>query len=204
MRRIQSLTLFLWLFTALISQAEAGGIYVGWASGKAYRPGTFMTSPSLGSERISFVPGLAIGGFLGYDFGNHFRLEGEIFYRENELRNGGGEAPQAGTSSLMFNGFYDLPLTGPFHLYFGGGLGAGSAELTTVSLGQSINEIQSIFAYQLETGIGWNFHSNFNLSLGYRFFDATTPEFDLPSGDQVRMELSHQEFLFKLRYRFDL
>jgi len=203
MRRIQCLML-LGLLAALTSQAQAGGIYMGGSAGLAYRPDTFLTSPSLGTERMVFAQGLAVGGFVGYDFGNRLRLETEIFYRENEIRTGGGNAPQAGTSSLMFNGYYDLPLTGSFDVYFGGGLGVGTAELTTISLGQNIDENKSVFAYQLETGVGWNFNSNFNLSLGYRFFDATDPEFELPTGARVRMELSNHEFIFKLRYRFDL
>ncbi len=67
--------MLLGLLAALTSQAQAGGIYIGGSAGLAYRPGTFLTSPSLGTQRIDFAPGLAVGGFVGYDFGNRLRLE---------------------------------------------------------------------------------------------------------------------------------
>ena len=105
----------------------------------------------------------------------------------------------------MFSGFYDFfPFKNSFEIYFGGGIGAATAQLTTISLGQALDESATVFAYQLEAGFGWNFRSNFNFSLGYRFFDTAEPEFVLSTGPRLRMDLSNHEFIIKLRYRFDL
>jgi opacity protein-like surface antigen len=193
--------------------AEGNGIYIGANVGAALRSDTLLESPSLGSEPMEFSSGYTFGGFVGYDFGNNFRLEGELSYRENEIRTGGGEDPQAGTSAMMFNGYYDLPLAKPFNglpfikyfsLYLGGGLGVATAQLETISLGQTIDANESMFAYQLEAGIGWNYNPKATFSLGYRFFDAADPEFVLPAGQRVRMELENHEFILKMRYLFNL
>jgi opacity protein-like surface antigen len=131
-------------------------------------------------------------------------LEAEVAYRENDIRTGGGKDPQAGTSAFMFNGYYDLPVAEPFNLYFGGGAGVATAQLETISLGQAIDANENVFAYQLETGIGWNINPNVNFSLGYRFFSTADPEFVLPAGQRVRMELENHELVLKMRYLFNL
>jgi opacity protein-like surface antigen len=206
MPRLPALIISLGLFLTLTTNAyaEDSGIYTGGIAGATLRPNTVLSSPSLGSQIMDFKVGYTFGGFVGYDFGNNFRLETEISYRENEIRTGGGEDPQAGTSAFMFNGYYDLPLTKSFNLYFGGGLGAATAQLETVSLGQAIDADETLFAYQLETGIGWNIKPNVTFSLGYRFFDTANPEFVLPAGQRVRMNLENHELILKMRYLFNL
>jgi len=206
MPRLPAFFISLGLFLALTSNvyAEGSGIYFGGIVGTSLRPDTTLSSPSLGTQEMEFHPGYTFGGFVGYDFGNNLRLEGEISYRENRIRTGGGEDPQAGTSSIMLNGYYELPLTQPLNLYFGGGLGMATAQLETISLGQAIDANETVFAYQLETGIGWNYNPKVNFSLGYRFFDTADPEFVLPAGQRVRMDLENHELIFKMRYLFNL
>jgi len=206
MPRLPAFFISLGLFLALTSNvyAEGSGIYFGGIVGTSLRPDTTLSSPSLGTQEMEFHPGYTFGGFVGYDFGNNLRLEGEISYRENRIRTGGGEDPQAGTSSIMLNGYYELPLTQPLNLYFGGGLGMATAQLETISLGQAIDANETVFAYQLETGIGWNYNPKVNFSLGYRFFDTADPEFVLPAGQRVRMDLENHELIFKMRYLFHL
>lgn len=206
MPRLPALIISLGLFLTLTTNAyaEGSGIYTGGFVGATLRPNTVLSSPSLGSQIMDFDVGYTLGGFVGYDFGNNFRLEGEISYRENEISTGGGEDPQVGTSSFMFNGYYDLPLAKSFNLYFGGGFGAATAQLETISLGQAIDTSKTLFAYQLETGIGWNIKPNVTFSLGYRFFDASDPEFVLPAGQRLRMDLENHELNLKMRYLFNL
>jgi len=206
MPRLPAFLIHLGLFLTLTSNvyAEGSGIYVGGIVGASYRPDTTLSSPSLGSETMEFHVGFTFGGFIGYNFGNNFRLEGEISYRENEIRTSGGEDPQAATSAMMLNGYYELPLMQPLNLYFGGGLGVATAQLETISLGQAINANETLFAYQLEAGIGWNYNPKVNFSMGYRFFDAADPEFVLPAGQRVRMDLENHELILKMRYLFNL
>jgi opacity protein-like surface antigen len=169
------------------------------------RADTSLSSSSPGTETMEFHPGYTFGGFLGYDFGNHFRLEGELSYRENGIRTGGGGDPQALASTIMINGFYDgIPLIKSFEIYLGGGLGVATAQLETISLGQAIDANESVFAYQMEVGVDWNYNSKAAFSLGYRYFDAAEPEFVLPAGQRVRMEFGSHEFIMKMRYLFNL
>jgi len=153
---------------------------------------------------MEFSPGYTFGGVVGYDFGNNFRLEGELSYRENQIRTGGGEDPQAATSSMMLNGYYTMPSKTRLSLYFGGGFGVATAQLETISLGQAIDTNETLFAYQLETGVDWAYNPKVNFSLGYRFFDAADPEFVLPAGQRLQMDLANHELIFKMRYLFNL
>lgn len=215
MPRLSAFFISLGLFLTLTSNvcAEGRGIYIGGVAGLSFRSDTILTSAALGSATMEFSPGYMFGGYIGYDFGNNIRLEWEVSYRENRIRTGGGKDPQALTSSIIFNGYYDLPLSKPFkglpfteyfNLYFGGGVGVATAQLETISLGQVIDDNETLFAYQLEAGLGWNFNPKMNLSLGYRFFDTADPEFVLPAGQRVHMELHTHEFIIKLRYLFNL
>jgi len=105
---------------------------------------------------------------------------------------------------MMLNGYYELPLMQSLNLYFGGGIGVATAQLETISLGQMIDANETLFAYQLEAGIGWNYNPKVNFSMGYRFFDAADPEFVLPAGQRVRMDLENHELILKMRYLFNL
>lgn len=206
MPRLSAILINFGLLLTLASNAyaEGNGIYIGGIAGPTLRPDTILFSSSLGSQTAKFQTGFTFGGFVGYDFGNNIRLEGELSYRENKIRTGAGRDPQAATSSMMFNGFYDIPLVKPFHLYIGGGFGVATAQLETISLGQAIDFHETLFAYQVETGIGFSFSPKMNLSLGYRFFDAADPEFVLPARQRVQMELENHEFVVKMRYLFNL
>ncbi len=207
MPRLLAFFISLGLFLTLTSNvyAEGSGIYVGGIAGASLRPDTTLSSPSLGSQPMDFDVGYTFGGFVGYDFGNNLRLETEISYRENEIRTGGGADPQAGTSSIMLNGFYDgIPFLKSFEVYLGGGLGVATAQLETIFQGQAIDVDESVFAYQLEAGIDWNYNPKATFSLGYRFFDTADPEFVLPAGQRAKMDLTTHEFILKMRYLFNL
>lgn len=198
-----SLGLFLTLATSVY--ADGHGIYMGGIVGGTYRPDTALSSPTLGTQKMEFEVGPTFGGVVGYDFGNDFRLEGEISYRENKIRTGGGKSPQAATTSIMLNAFYDLnPFQNSFDIYIGGGIGAATAQLLTISLGLPINASSTEFAYQLETGVGWNYNPFTTFSVGYRFFTAADPEYVLNGGNRAKMELENHEILLKMRYLFNL
>lgn len=206
MRRLPGL-IGLGLILALTTNvhAEGSGLYVGGLAGASIRPDTLLISPTLGSETVEFQPGFTFGGYLGYDFGNHFRLEGELAYRGNVIRTGSGGDPQAGTSSIMFNVFYDFyPFKEKFEMYVGGGLGVATAQLETTSLGRAMDEIDNVFAYQLEAGVDWNIAARATFTIGYRFFDTADPKFVLSSGPTIRMGLLNHEVILKMRYLFNL
>lgn len=206
MPRWSALLIHLTLFLSLTTQAFAEGnaIYIGGSAGLTLRSDTQLSSPTLGTQVMEFTPGYTFGGYVGYDFGNNLRLEWEFSYHENRIRTGGGKDPQAVTSAMMFNGYYDIPVQEPWNLYLGGGLGVATAQLETISLGQAIDANESLFAYQVEAGVSWTYNPKMTFNLGYRFFDAADPEFVLPAGQRVQMNLSNHEFILKVRYLFNL
>lgn len=187
------------------SETQKSGLYVGGLVGGTFRPDTRIISTGLGHETAEFKPGFTFGGMLGYDFGQGIRIEGEISYHENAIRTGGGKDPQAGTSTMMLNAFYDLyPFKDDFEIYFGAGFGVATAQLESFSLGRQLNESETIFAYQLEGGIGFNVTPLATFTLGYRYFDTDDPDFQLNDGNLVTMGWSNHEVILKMRYRFPL
>lgn len=206
-QRLLGLCLGLTLIFASGARAEHEntGLYVGGLMGSSFFNDTRLSSPTLGNDDADFKPGFTFGALLGYDFGQGLRLEGEVSYRENILKSGGGKDPQVGISGMMFNVYYDFfPFKNQFEVYAGGGLGPATAQLETISLGRSINEDETVLAYQLETGIGYNVTPLATFTLGYRYFDAGDPDFQLNDGSRVTMSLSSHEILLKMRYRFPL
>ena len=203
-RSIVLIHLALLLSISTSAFAEGKSIYIGGIAGLSLRSDTLLTSRTLGNQVMKFHPGYTFGGYVGYDFGNNIRLEWEFSYHENQIRTGGGEDPQAVTSNMMFNGFYDVPVEERWNLYFGGGIGVATAQLETISLGQAIDANESLFAYQLEAGVGWSYNPKVNFSLGYRFFDTADPEFVLPAGQRAQMDLEVHELVLKIRYLFNL
>ena len=206
MRRRSALLIHLTLFLSLTTHAfaEGKGIYIGGLAGLTLRSDTLLSGPTLGAQVMEFSPGYTFGGYVGYDSGNNFRVEGEFSYHENRIRTGGGKDPQAVTSTMMFNGFYDIPIQEPWNLYIGGGLGVATAQLETISLGRVIDANESLFAYQLEAGVSWTYNPIITFNLGYRFFDTADPEFVLPGGQRVQMDLENHELILKIRYLFNL
>ncbi|NIQ01884.1 MAG: outer membrane beta-barrel protein [Nitrospinaceae bacterium] len=180
------------------------GFYFGGWIGGTIRSDTPLEKIGVATQKTEFEPGYTLGAFLGYNFGNNFRAEWEIGYRENVLRTGEGKDPQAGTSAIMINGFYDYHLNPNLELYAGGGLGVATSQLETISLGNDLDESEDVFAYQLEAGVAWDISKTLHFTIGYRFFNSADPEFRLDSGEVFRMNLTNQEILLKMRYLFKL
>ena len=83
------------------------------------------------SGNTKFDGGFAAGGAVGYEFGNNWRLEGEVLYRTSELDTadvaGLGTFTEGDYSSVAIavNGLYDFNLFGNENVktYVGAGLG---------------------------------------------------------------------------------
>lgn len=205
-RRLAGLCLALFLtFTTNVYAEKKSGLYIGSQVGGTTQPDTTLSSLTLGNENVELKTGYAFGGMLGYDFGKWLRVEGEMSYHENGLRTDGGGDPQVGISVMMLNAFYDFyPSQENFEIYLGGGFGVAAVQLETNTLSQWIDESDNVFAYQLETGIGYNVTPEATFTLGYRYLDGGDPEFQLSSGARVTMGWSSHEVVLKLRYRFPL
>ncbi len=129
-----------------------------------------------------FDPGLSLSAFFGHDYGNQVRFEGEVGYRSNTVEKFESAGTNLGADgdltlySLLFNVFWDIKTTTRLTPYLGGGLGGAFVVLdaepnfSTVSF----DDDDTVFAYQVGVGAGYEVNSNLTVDFGYRFFSAPT------------------------------
>jgi opacity protein-like surface antigen len=150
-----------------------------------------------------YDPGFNAGIALGYDFGD-FRAEGEVAYHSNDLDTitaGAVSVPGEGTVSalsFMANGYYDFSSRKSFrsrkssrsrkswvvpYLGIGVGFAKVDADMSIPGFGgQFIDDSAIVLAYQFMAGVGFDISSKTTLTVGYRYFATTNPQFDDLSG----------------------
>ena len=201
------------------------GAYVSGFLGINVNPDTdvsstdFVTNSDF-NDRVEFDPNINIGGTAGYDFGI-VRLEGELSYKNagiksitsqsgNRFRNVDGNI---GALAMMFNGFFDLHNNSPLTPYLGGGIGFASLHLSdTTGIDTSGGTAQritlygaaddTVFAYQVGTGVEIALNRQFSLDLGYRYFvtNRATFDSDLAIATSMKFESHNAALGFRFKY----
>ncbi|NOT38961.1 MAG: OmpA family protein [Alphaproteobacteria bacterium] len=125
---------------------------------------------------------------VGYGW-NHFRLEFEAGYRDNDLESylnnvGVPIANSAGTlweATAMVNVLYDLSLTDKLSLSLGAGAGGdfSNAELTLTIPGGTAEDDNWNFAYQGIAGINYMVTRRTQLFMDYRYLRVMEPDYRL-------------------------
>lgn len=150
----------------------------------------YLTETSF-ADRAEFAPDVNIGGTVGFDYGA-VRLEGELSYKQGEMATitdridnvqFHGESGNIGALAVMFNTFFDLHNSSPVTPYVGGGVGFAAIHLSdtyVAEFGPPIYEEgdDSVFAYQIGTGVEIALKQRLSLDFGYRYFAATKANFD--------------------------
>ena len=185
---------------------SAEGYYIGGNIGAGMLSDSDISAPNVVNGELSYDTGMVFGAVVGYDF-NQFRVEGEIGYQENDVDNfsaGGvsldGSGDVNGTVFLI-NGYYDFMTTSAFIPYITAGLGWANIEINDFNTPGSgvpdINDDDSVFAYQIGLGAGYEINPNFIVDLKYRYFGTDDPE--LADGE---VEVGSHQIIFGLRYYF--
>ncbi len=175
----------------------------GWyASGQV--GASFLTSSELDDPKgilaaagteISFDVGYDVSGAIGYHWGL-FRVEGEITYAESDIDevevlgievSGSGDVDSLG---FMANAFWDFEISDGWQAYLGGGIGYAVVSINDASVvGIPLaDDNDSVFAYQLGTGIDYQMSPATTLSLDYRYFATFDPEFNAVDGSPFKAE----------------
>lgn len=167
-------------------------------------------------DRVSFDPGIYVGGTGGYDFG-FLRLEGELSYRNSKLdkvtaSNGtrfSNVDGDLGAFATMLNVFFDLHNSSPVTPYLGGGIGFASLHISdTTGRNTSGNIIalyddssDTVFASQIGAGMDIAINSRYSLDVGYRYFitDRANLEGDFITSN-VRLESHNAMVGFKFKF----
>lgn len=149
--------------------ASAQGFYVGAHGGANWT----LDGEFDGVSDLTYETGFAAGGAIGYTWNFNLRTEVEATYRDNDMDEFVGIPVVGDVTSWAFmaNAFYDFDLGSPLIPYLGGGIGAA-----VVTFDSAVEEDDTVFAFQLGAGIGYEFTPNLVGSLDFRFFGTENPE----------------------------
>ena len=126
----------------------------------------------------------------GYGFGaaigrhiEWFKVEAEIATQESDINNFEvyGRSGRAfysgdfGLDTLLLNVYFDVPVTGDWSVYAGGG--AGAANVTFSAYDREIDE--TVFAYKFAAGVSYAFTDSFGTELGYEYLATEDIGYDL-------------------------
>ncbi|MEE8533057.1 MAG: outer membrane beta-barrel protein [Alphaproteobacteria bacterium] len=187
---------FGFVFVNSVSYAGEGWYFGSGTDGVYLDDSDIIDVTALGAERRYDI-GADAGPFVGYDFGNNLRVEGELGFR----RNGADEVAVLGsrlaadgsteTVNLMANLSYDFASDGPLKPYVGAGVGLAFISLDEARnlSGAPIDE--AVVAYQVGAGIGFAFSSTVAVSLDYRFFTINDPKFSAAGAPFEVEDVSH-------------
>jgi outer membrane autotransporter protein len=167
------------------------------------------------NDRVTFDPGIYVGGTGGYDFG-FLRLEGELSYRHAKLDtvtdSGGGRFRNVdgdlGTFATMFNVFFDMHNPSRVTPYVGGGIGFATLHLSNTTAFNNAGGLtlyddsnDTVFASQVGAGVDLALNSRLSLDLGYRYFITDKARLD---GDFTTSNLRFESHnaLVGLKFKF--
>jgi OmpA-OmpF porin, OOP family len=196
-------------FTAAPAHAE--GFYIGlnggwnWAQNQKVDVGTLGITGATGTYKAKQDDGYAINGAVGYGWGNGFRTELEIGYKENQYKTARGIGPMNGRAqiwSAMANVYYDIPVGFALRPYIGGGIGVANwdAKGGISASPFRFNDDTTDVAWQGIAGVGYDINPNWTLSVEYRYFETPIGGGGGPKG--IRNDYSSQMALIGLRYNF--
>lgn len=150
----------------------------------------FQVAP--GTITTDFDDGYGFGAALGTRLGEQgaagrWRVEAELTLRTNDVDSHrlNGSAPLAGatgeleSTAVMLNALYDFDTGGPFTPYIGGGVGAAMVEASGFGVGAIpavLDDDDTVLAYQLIAGAGYDVSPNTVLFAEYRWFATDDPD----------------------------
>lgn len=159
-----------------------------------------------------FKPGGAVGGAVGYRWGN-FAAEGEVSLRRGRFER---EELPFGTiqidgrydaTSLMANAYYRFANNSPFTPYVGAGAGVAFLSASVQPDGApSISLRDTRAAFQAIAGLSYSIGANAELGLEYRYFRTATPSYlvDIGGADaNVDLDYKASNVLLRLNWKFN-
>lgn len=182
------IVLILFLCASPLIQASEGA-YVGLLGGI-----NLIQNQHYHRRHIEYKNGFAAGLIGGYGFCNHLRVEGEFFYRRNNVKHikfhdGQFHCGHRTSYSLMGNCLYDFDICYPVMPYIGIGLGADRDILAVKVPYDHSRAYKTRFAVQAILGFSYPVCDYTEIAVDYRYHWA-------------RNRLSNNTFTLGLRYIF--
>jgi opacity protein-like surface antigen len=154
---------------------------------------TSSVDASLKPTETHYNAGIGIGGAIGIDLGQIFRLENELSYRYSDAKSSGGNN---WALAWMLNGWIETRNYSPVTPYFGGGFGLGRGHISTN--GPSDGDVTGV-AYQVGGGLDIRLDRRLSLDIGYRYFGISDTSDNNGTGSN---DLAGSSVLAGLRVRF--
>jgi opacity protein-like surface antigen len=165
---------------------------------------SFYFSPDLNLARLGLIQregttaNEAIGGGVGYLFGNGFSAE--IVSLTSQPAADRAFDPSRGSVSsttLMLRGLYAFNGSSPFSPYIGGSFGI--IDVNQRLLGFQSNDWTA--AYQVRSGLKYSLSAKLFGSVEYQWTDGEKPHFSV-SGVSTKVEFPSHGFLVGMNYKF--
>lgn len=142
---------------------------------------------------------------LGYDFGDHLRIEAEGGYRgagDVESVSGLNGTGDVDAYSAIANVFYDFNVGGGIEPYIGGGLGMTQVSLNSASpfVGRSINGDDWGVALQAGAGLAIPLNNRLKFTADYRYMSVHGLEYTTSGGTNVDAEYEDHAIFVGLRF----
>lgn len=188
--------------------------YLGVSGGVQFLSDSDIKGTTAGE--VSFDDGVVATVALGYapHFGvrglDDLRVEAEFGYHRSDLDSlqvGAANTALSGDATAltyMGNVFYDLGVGGGFAPYVGAGAGAASVHLSRNSGLGNTDSNDTVFAYQLMTGLSYAPESIplTEWSIGYRFLNLNEPEFATATGSVTLDDYQAHSVEVGAKFRF--
>ncbi len=188
-----------------IAAAESINVYVDIAGGANFLEDSDISGTGLSTE-ADFDPGFAIKAAIGNALGSGLRFEAEVAYRQNDADSVGGSSADGDVSawSLMGNAIYDIKTGGRLTPYIGVGAGVAGIDWNDVSPvgGGSVDDNDTVFAYQGIAGAAYAINDNLQLTLDYRYFATEEPDLTTSTGTNFDADYQSHSIMVGLRWTF--
>jgi opacity protein-like surface antigen len=188
-----------------------GEVYVKGFGGATW-PSNFDSTLREDGEQIALPSfdhdtGYTLGAAVGAAFTPNISMEIEYAYRSADFtvrdRDEGDRANgDTSANAFMFNAFYAFDVmgaTGAFQPYLGGGIGGANVQM---SAGGQDFDADTLLAYQLIGGVGYELNPNVSLYAEGRWFQTESGKFDGPDGESFNGEFETFDLLVGVRYVF--
>ncbi|WP_210496802.1 outer membrane protein [Microvirga antarctica] len=180
------------------------------ASRRSRDPGDGLFS-SLVNGKLGDSAMLGVG--VGYQVSPWFRTDVTVDHRFEAAFKGtrlsalgtvAHDRYEADSTTLLLNGYIDLPLWSGITPYLGAGIGISRISFSTSErfIGGRGSQADTVLAWALMGGVAFDITTQLKIDLGYRYTRATTTEFAATMPVQPRQSGAH-EFRIGARYLFD-
>ena len=185
------------------------GAGANWIPKGDYR--SFSSGVENGNGTFSYNDGYVVSGAIGFDFGEHWRTEFEVAYRDNDVDSyacggecGGTTSAQVWELSQMVNVLYDVPLGGNWEASVGAGVGGNLVVLKDWEDSSGTQQDDYVLAGQLIAQAAYRFADRWQVYADYHYMFMDDPNLAYVGTPEDSIELSKTDHSLQIGLRFDL